>query len=1023
MSTKPALIAADGNGPATAANGAANPASGRPLPPELAHVTNNIVPLSNILRFHTQEAYKQLSRQIELLAHTRASEPDAVRKRKLLAVLVALRQDFVKLYVLVKWAQRSKDVARLIDLLNWLRSQEFCFDNLALGLNELNHFSGAKLPQADILTALEVLVKGRPQLPSYLHLGRPPVSPQRIGQVLRDLNLALTARLALVDDMPPRFRKNYEVKDGRVVFTLAHEFRVSITVANDLVVDSAADYYRSPFFFIDFAFLFGVNSDHSLTSHDGTRAATLLPHRARARLESVVNHVLLQHSLAGLYDVLHKYATAFKLYLIARQLRVLSINSKWRGNIQYQSGSFLVIVNYWAGHFLLRGWRSFLEIGIDRNYNLHFRWFKNGRYHHDHGIRTAASTDALDALDAQYAQELNIDYVLSLVINRHSELLVRKVYDSYASAVSADTVSFLNPHQLLLKLTPKKSTVFAIDPLTGHFYFMNPSPIESAVQTKINTKPPAAKAKASVTEADLVANVVSHLVELRTDNLSKATHMRLVTMGWVANGIIKLSDYETAKLLSGLVGETSSPLHKFSFFRSRTWPPSWFLISMVSGLSSKAYWWVARLKSVKGEWVIQWVQSLDLSDTEEADHSFFKSLSRSSSNIIIHHLIVEELQRRGIGFLKLHDESVLEKFNLSHPHSHSASRTVLALHNDGNLLPIAASASTLFMACLFSGDGKLKELHTTLFGCFRNKSENYANSLLKLGVTVAVDKDQFQINSTVDLSNKLNTEDKPSNTVSMLGQVLDSLAKMNLLIKILEQVRSTDLKVTSSSFDELSFEIDPYYKPFLFCVHSEDDLSFSLRTGESEKKNVNTLVRLLNQELGQSAGALLGCFKYLKEAVILFETIDSVENQLKPASEFMLQNNFRRLHFEPKFISLNLFQFVFSLNSTHSSSPKKIQRDKIIFNVSFKKDRFAKTRKLLLKFSMKDNFNSQNLKFKKLFETIFTSSNEVQKQAMSLNQTFMKLYYDFVIDSALLKPLMDRITSAFLEFLKTPQPQ
>ncbi|KAJ8143806.1 hypothetical protein OY671_003086 [Metschnikowia pulcherrima] len=92
--------------------------NGKFVPPEIPHVTNNIVPLSNVLRFHTQEAYKQLSRQIESLAHTRTSESDAARKRKLLAVIVALRHDFDKLYRLVKWAQRSKDVSKLIDVLN-----------------------------------------------------------------------------------------------------------------------------------------------------------------------------------------------------------------------------------------------------------------------------------------------------------------------------------------------------------------------------------------------------------------------------------------------------------------------------------------------------------------------------------------------------------------------------------------------------------------------------------------------------------------------------------------------------------------------------------------------------------------------------------------------------------------------------------------------------------------------------------------------------------------------------------------
>ena len=987
--------------------------NGKFVPPEIPHVTNNIVPLSNVLRFHTQEAYKQLSRQIESLAHTRTSESDAARKRKLLAVIVALRHDFVKLYTLVKWAQRSKDVSKLIDVLNYLRGQEFYFDNLLLGIHALNHFSGAKLPLLDLLTAMEVLVKKRPQLPSYNYLETPPVSPQRVLQVLRDLNLALTARMALEDDMPARFRHNYTVRDGRVTFELAHEFRVSVSVASDAVTVSAAEYAQLPFFFIDFAFLFGVNQANSLTTHDRAEIATQLPKQAWVQLERVANRVLLQLSLSGLYDVLHKYASAFKLYLILRQLRVLAINSKWRGNIQFRPSAFLVVVNYWLGHFLSRNWRLFVEIGIDKQYDLHVRWFKNGRYDLKHGIEDIGTQPDGDT------RELNIDYVLSLVINKHLEILIKKVFDAFQSAVPENTVLQMSPYQLLLKLTPRKLTVFAIDPLTGHFYFLNPSPTETAIQHKINTKPAVVKNKNFISESDLVANIVSQLTQLRTENLSKTCKMRLVTMGWVANENVRILDAETAKLLSLADPSVSATHTKLGFFRSRTWPPLWFLLNMVSGANLHTHWWVARLKSVKGEWIVQWVQNISLGDAE-MDHAFCRALARTSSNSIIHHLIVEELQAQDIAFVKLADESVLDKFDFSHPHAHAESRAVMALHNLNNLLPVLSLASTLFLACLFSLEGRANELHVTIFGPLRGKTENDARSLSKLGANVDLEKSQFHVHSTVDLSNRLNT-DEPSGAKSMLGPVLASLAKMNLLIKILEQVRSTTLTVTSSSYNELSFEVHPYYKPFILRVQSDNNLAFVLGAGAGEKGNVEILVRLLNREFDRSGGALLGAFRYLQETVSIFEAADAVQEELAPAHKYVLQNSLQRLHFEPKFVSLNLFNFVFGLNSTVSGAPKKIQHDKITFSVSFKKDRFAKNQKLLLKFSMKDNFNSQNIKFKKLFETIFAELNEVHKDAIAKKDTFMKLYYDFVIDCSLLKPLMIRITRAFVEFLGSPQ--
>ncbi|KAF8004676.1 hypothetical protein HF325_000133 [Metschnikowia pulcherrima] len=464
-------------------------------------------------------------------------------------------------------------------------------------------------------------------------------------------------------------------------------------------------------------------------------------------------------------------------------------------------------------------------------------------------------------------------------------------------------------------------------------------------------------------------------------------------MGWVANENVRILDAETAKLLSLADPSVSATHTKLGFFRSRTWPPLWFLLNMVSGANLHTHWWVARLKSVKGEWIVQWVQNISLGDAE-MDHAFCRALARTSSNSIIHHLIVEELQAQEIAFVKLADESVLDKFDFSHPHAHAESRAVMALHNLNNLLPVLSLASTLFLACLFSLEGRANELHVTIFGPLRGKTENDARSLSKLGANVDLDKNQFHVHSTVDLSNRLNT-DEPSGAKSMLGPVLASLAKMNLLIKILEQVRSSTLTVTSSSYNELSFEVHPYYKPFILRVQSDNNLAFVLGAGAGEKGNVEILVRLLNREFDRSGGALLGAFRYLQETVSIFEAADAVQEELAPAHKYVLQNI--------------------------SGAPKKIQHDKITFSVSFKKDRFAKNQKLLLKFSMKDNFNSQNIKFKKLFESIFAELNEVHKDAIAKKDTFMKLYYDFVIDCSLLKPLMIRITRAFVEFLGSPQ--
>lgn len=984
------------------------------FPPELPHITNNIVPLSNVLRFYTQEAYKQLSRLIENLANTRTSESDISRKKKLLEVIILLRQDFIKIYTLVKWAQNAKDISKLIDLLNWLRGQEFYFDNLGYGLNELNGFSGAKLPNSDILTSLEVLVNGRPQLPSYNYISKPKISPEKILEVMRDLNLTLVTRMALISDMPRRFHHNYDVRDGRVIITIPSEFQVSITVANDLIIDSEDDYYKLPFFFIDFAFLFGINPDTGLITHKDGKIITTLPKSSRAKLESVVNEALLKQSLTGLYDVLHKYAVSFKLYLILQQLRDLSVNSKWRNNLQYKYQSSLIIINYWCNHHLSRNWKSFIEIGIDKLYNLNFRWFMNGKYQLDHGIQDIGSSE--DDTD------LSVDSILNVIINKHSAILIANIYNQLSSMIPEDSVSSVSPYQLLIRLTPKRSTILAINPLTGFFYFMDPSPIEVQTQNKINSQPTLVRSKSFVSEQDMINNVVHHLVQLRLETSNRALNTKLVTSEWIANDIIKINDYETVKLFNFIGDELASSSNKIQFYRCRNWPSSWFLINMISGLTSKTYWWVARLKSIKGEWKIQWVQKLRFGGEEDLDYEFFNTLSRSCSNMIVDHMVVEELQARKINYVKVDDPATLDRFRMSHSILSTSSNyeTVMALHNTGKILPISVSSTTLFLIVRLIAVENSTKLVLSVNGTLKNMTGTDAETFRKLNVVFHPENEMFEILASFDLSSKMSENSENTQTHALLADLFDNVAKVNLLMMLLSQLKKTNIQVTNNSFDEITFDIDPFYKLFHLQLPEGRSGSLHLTTSPDEDEYIQLLVGFINQQINESHEALVGSIRYLKEYVPIIRSIHTVRQILREKNTERLQNNLLRLQFDVKFPNLNLMQFVFYINHVNPSTPKKVQKDKIVFSLAHKRNVFDKSQRLLMKFSMKENLNSQNLKYKKLFEMIFKAASDVQQDKQKDgNVVLLKLNYDFLIDSTLLEPLMVKVVECFLSFVKS----
>ena len=119
------------------------------------------------------------------------------------------------------------------------------------------------------------------------------------------------------------------------------------------------------------------------------------------------------------------------------------------------------------------------------------------------------------------------------------------------------------------------------------------------------------------------------------------------------------------------------------------------------------------------------------------------------------------------------------------------------------------------------------------------------------------------------------------------------------------------------------------------------------------------------------------------------------------------------------------------MNSNTGSNLKKIQRDKIMINLSLIKfDRFSKpngnfqdsTNGHLIKISFKDSLINENLKFKNLFEIIFKNINELlitkSKQIKSLNQTEKQqqqpLKQEDNSDSAIIKKNRNQLKMIYL---------
>lgn len=1003
--------------------------NGSSLPP-IPHISSNIIPLSNVLKFYTQEAYKQLTTAIENLA-TSQDLPDIARKKSFLTTIIDLRQDFIKIYTLVKWAVNSKDVGTLIDLLNWFRLQEFHFEKLSFDLNSLNSFSGAKLPNSDIATAIEVLLTSRPSLPSYNFIPQPKILSKKVLEVLENLNLVLATRMALNHHtIPSRF--TYKITDGRIHFTVPNEFKVSITVANDLIVENE-DYEISPFYFVDFAFLFGLNPESGLISHKNNdeNLITKLPPKSHEFLEKCVNNALKVSNLTGMYDLLHKYSVSFRLYLIAKQLKELIINSKWRNNIQfdYQNGKSLIVINYWQNQYLSKNWKSFIELGIDKSYNLNFRWFKNGKYFLNHGIELFNLDDNVEPGD------LSVDLILNTIVNRHSEVIMTEIFDKLEHT---GIVSYLTSQQLIIKISPNKSAIFAINPLTGFFYFIDPTPIQENFTKLINSQP---NIKKSLEEKDMVTNIVKNLVQLRLQVFNMELNNKLITTGWINNSIIKLNDYETSKLFNLLLKAPLS-ITKIQFYRQKNWPSSWFLIELIKDTSSVTYWWVARIKSIKGEWKIQWLQNLNFNNNvsnEEnlqttndgvegynLNYEFFNNLPSVCSNMILDHMILEELQVRDVDYVKTNKISeVLEKFGIAEiPDDDEDSfkprrnETTITVFNK-ELIPVAISTTALFLKIKLTNSVGLTQMKIKLFGKLSLSKVNFDN-LNDINLQFNNDLKVFEINDILNLDNKLNgvnsTPEFDFNNAKnhLLDNIFNNLHKLSELIKILDELNQNDIEVVDNSITRINIKIDEMDLRIQLPEVSSD--SIKLIEEKSSSKEFTLILSYLNEYIVEhKTEPFIGVIKYLKLVNPIITSIGKIRNRLLKVDNKI--NGMKVLNFDVTLSSISTIQFLYHLNY---SAAKKIQKDKLVVDLSFKCNKFSKIEYLLIKLLMKNNWNSKNAKYKSLFESIFKSlhtsqtSEHLQTPTNEDSPAIMKLDRDVLISPNNIEKVLIDINECFV---------
>lgn len=750
--------------------------------PEIPHITDNYVSLYHITSNLVLNSYAGLQNVIETLPSVNS---DLARKRRLLDYLVRTRQEFVKLYVLMKWSSSSQEVSKCIDAVSWLAGQSNCFSNVINVLFGIERtLGGAKLRNPDIETALEVLKSGKPVQPTHDFIPPKPLSTQVVVRTLQDLNVLLSIRLALTEKLPPRYR-TYEISNGRVKFTVENCFNVDLGVADDNV--------DARFFLIDFEFAFGSARPVSMA--------------VKAKVEKIVNDMLAQKPLGEVFDWILRFTQNYKLSVFHEQLNDLE-HGMWAGvlhHIFYPDKS-LIAVQYWINR---PGPRNIIEIGFLKDFTISARWLREGKPAMGHGV--------------EFGQKnLSVEELVTKVINMHIRYIVDSVYSNLytlfygeegeyransitktdtktktltntttntATATAAKTATTTNnthndnnnydggnespivsqvaPDKIRVQLTGTRHTVFSVDLLTGRAVLQNSTQIVLSAERSLNEL------------SDKSGQAASLLFRLRQVSLQDEITNRAKATGWVANNTIIIPNDEMKKKFP--------PETKTVFcLRLPQWTFKWFLLVSLRGKQMFPQWWLSQLEAKDNSWTINFLESikLDRSDDYVYDYKLFDDLATFTTTRIRVNSVCSELQSKHI------------KYSLLQSADSSGSPTILV--NLSTLTKNTWAHSSLLISLLGNTSSTDSDLKILVQGRVRN--------MLSMKLASSSDESGVEFDSTTGRFSMLldfhNQNKEYSGIVDIITNRLDQVERV---VGYVDMIKSKGLDLKEASMSEISF--------------------------------------------------------------------------------------------------------------------------------------------------------------------------------------------------------------------------
>lgn len=564
--------------------------------PRLPKIAQGFVPLSLLIRRLVQDSFNEL--QLMMDSITSAGMSSEEKKTRILKYATVMRKQFIKMLVLVKWANDAGAVSDVIDLKAWLDGQHRVFDNVVFVLCEIRRQLGlARIPNPDLETAIEVLSTGAPSIvTTKRYVPPPPLTSSQTLDILRSINAVLAIRLGLHETLPPHFR-DYKVASGRATFTVADEFEVDLSIGDENP--------ESQLYVIDVRPLFEP-------------AARPLPPLIFRELEARGNQILLTKGLNGIYEFLHDYFLTSKIMTLQKQAQEM-LKGRWTENLKVQVHKRTLAVQYWPNKPDDKSW---IEVGVRRGTpsRLGVRWVREGSEVKDLNVPMDVANLSAETL-MKSVIAMHTKHILTTLRNKLRKSPLFTVPGTMGLKTHP-TDSFES--YLMIRLTPSRQVKVLVEPITGRFALQKPSERNARMEYEMNYRP---------------ANSHEQLLRFKFMSMQEEVESRGKSMGWE---ILKTLSIRNEDLKQNFPSNSRYMLH----MRRKGWCKNW-VITFVQQDTGES-WWATEIQEKPSQWSISVAARIHIKcETTNATYRFLENLEKMAAGYITHYVNSRYLEQQG----------------------------------------------------------------------------------------------------------------------------------------------------------------------------------------------------------------------------------------------------------------------------------------------------------------------------------------------------------------------------------------